>query len=258
MLLILMNLTFSLFSQKSGLELIDVNDLKGHMYFLASDELSGRATADPSIHVAARYIVSELKKLGIQAIDKDKDYYQNYTLIKNENDWDNTSISMKSKNEKRIINDDHFYLFPFSQEDLEISGEVVFAGYGISSPNEEFDEFADVDINGKIVVVMDGAPQDEKGNSKFEGVALSGYFRFFSKLMTAQNAGAKAVIFVYPPKSEYENLLQEYPFFKSFISGSMKMEGEEGSGQMNMIPGVMTKLILTGREVVDHLLEDSG
>ena len=90
--------------QKSGYDLIDMKDLKNHMYYLASDELSGRATTDSTIHIAARYIAGELKKLGIQAIDDDKDYYQMYTLIKKEYDQKNTIITVGEGDQNLPVN----------------------------------------------------------------------------------------------------------------------------------------------------------
>lgn len=258
--LFLMTLSYSqgLIAQEEGLNAINIQDLQGHLYFLSSDELDGRATADPSIHTAARYLAGELKKLGFNAVDGDKDYYQYYTMIKNEFVWDSCMITMDHGGETATINEESFYFFPYPQENINITGEVVFAGYGISLPGEEFDEYSGIDVTDKIVVVMDGAPLDEEGNSRIEDVSISGYYRFFYKLMTAQSAGAKAVIYVYPPNSKYDNLLDEQPGFGSFLSESIKMEGDDESGQMNVIPGVTTKLIMTGREVAEHLLEGTG
>lgn len=245
-------------AQEEGLDAIDIQDLQGHLYFLSSDEMNGRATADPSIHAAARYIAGELKKLGLKAVDEDKDFYQYYTLIKNEYNWDSSRITMDQGGVMKGINEENFLLFPFKQENTDISGEVVFTGYGISSPDEEFDEYSGIDAEDKIVVIMDGAPLDEEGNSRIGGVSVSGYFRFFYKLMTAQRAGAKAVIYVYPPNSEYDNILDEQPGFRSFLSESLSMEGDNESGQMGAIPGITTQLIMTGREVADRLLEGTG
>lgn len=247
-----------LIAQKEGLNAIDIRDLQGHLYFLSSDEMDGRATVDPSIHTAARYIAGELKKLGLKAVDENKDYYQYYTLVKNEYNWDSCRITMEQGEATTGINEGNFLLFPFQEENMDITGEVVFAGYGISSPAEELDEYSGIEVKDKIVVVMDGAPLDEEGNSRIEGVSISGYYRFFYKLMTAQGAGAKAVIYVYPPGSAYNNLLDEQPGFESFLSQSITMEGDNEAGRMNAIPGITTKLIMAGREVADHLLEGTG
>ena len=75
-LLFIIALTYNLVlsGQEEGLNSIELSDLQGHLYFLSSDELDGRATADSSIHTAARYIASELKKMGLTAVDENRDY----------------------------------------------------------------------------------------------------------------------------------------------------------------------------------------
>ena len=90
--LIVMSCNQGLIAQEEGLNSIEISDLQGHLYFLSSDELDGRATTDPSIHTAARYIACELKKLGLKAIDENKDYYQYYTLIKEANNVKSENI----------------------------------------------------------------------------------------------------------------------------------------------------------------------
>ncbi len=260
LILLLIFLTFSqhLIGQEEGLNSIGLSDLQGHLYFLSSDELKGRATADPSIHTAARYIAGELKKLGLEAIDEDRDYYQYYTLIKSEYDWNETKITIDQDGVTKSINEENFYFFPFFRDNMDITGDVVFTGYGISSPGDGFDEYGGIDVTDKIVIVMDGAPLDEQGKSRIENVSTSGYFRYFSKLMTAQSAGAKAVIYVYPSTSEYRDILDEYPMFGTFLNESIAMEGDEVSDLSGMIPGVSARLILAGREVVEHLLKGTG
>ena len=243
--------------QEEGLKAIDIEDLQAHMKFLSSDELAGRATADSSILVAAEYIAGELQKLNIKTIDDNKDYYQNYTLINSMYDWDRCRITIRNEDREIPINTGEFYLFPFPEGSVEITGEVVFGGYGISEPGQDFDEYSGVDVTDKVVIVMDGAPLDDEGNSRIENVSVSGYFRFFSKAMAAQRAGAKAVLYVYPPNSEYGGLLDEYPNFGSYITGSIKLKGDEGSG-MNFMSGYTTKLIMADRNVAEHLLEGSG
>ncbi len=258
LLIIAFTCRLGLFGQEEGLNSIELSDLQGHLYFLSSDELDGRATADPSIHTAARYIAGELKKLGLEAIDEDGDFYQYYTLIKSEYDWNETKIIMDQDGVTKSINEENFFLFPYSRENIDITGDVVFTGYGISSPGNGFDEYSGIDVMDKIVVVMDGAPLDEEGKSQIGDVSTSGYFRYFSKLMTAQASGAKAVIYVYPPNSEYRDLLDEYPMFESFLTQSVTMEGDDESSLSRMMPGVSARLIMTGREVADHLLEGTG
>ena len=78
---------------------------------------------------------------------------------------------------------------------------VVFVGYGISQPEEyKYDDYAGIDVKGKVVLAMRYEPRDEKGKSRFSGEeAWSSAASITSKASEAEKRGAIALLLVSPP-----------------------------------------------------------
>ena len=102
-------------AQKTGVQSITISDLESHLYFLASDELQGRATGEPGLEIAASYLGTLAKKTGLKAVDDNKDYYQTYII--EESSWDTgksaVSISSPSADTVKLKEDIYMILPPF-------------------------------------------------------------------------------------------------------------------------------------------------
>ena len=90
---------------------------------------------------------------------------------------------------------DEFFPMPFSATG-HAEGTVVFAGFGISAQNPSRDDYAGVDVTGKIVLVLDHEPGEYDPASPFAGVVASEHGRAIRKAIEAQRRGAVAVAFV--------------------------------------------------------------
>jgi hypothetical protein len=136
---------------------INANDLKRHLSFLASDELGGRYTLSPSNLVAARYLASNLESYGYKGAARDGSFFQKVPLQYASPDVANSRVTVNSGGEKLDLRyGDGFVSSGGTSAD--ISGPLVFAGYGITSPKNRHDDYAGLDVKGKIVIAVDGVP----------------------------------------------------------------------------------------------------
>ncbi|WP_276504794.1 M28 family peptidase [Terrimonas pollutisoli] len=165
---------------------ISAEDMKKHLYIIAGPEMEGRDTPSPGLEKAANYIESHFKSLGLLPGNKDS-YRQLYPLYKDSV----TSTTLKVNGEAFELNNDfqpntminHTAEMPFS--------EVAFAGYGIV--DGDIDSYKDLDVKGKLVMILDGSPAGYKPSvSGFNSPA-----NVFSKIGKAQEKGASAVLIVY-------------------------------------------------------------
>lgn len=140
---------------------ITIRDLKRHLSFLASDELGGRFTFSPSILIAARYLSSQLESYGYRGAARDGSFFQKVPLGYRIVDKSSGIIFNSSAGKEEFRFGDDFV--SESPEDIDLNGEMVFIGYGISSPGSNYDDFAKIDVKGKIVVMVPGAPDALKG-----------------------------------------------------------------------------------------------
>ncbi len=240
-------------AQKAGLKKIDIPDLDSHLTFLIDDDLEGRATGEPGLDKAAEYIRKQAKRIGLKAIDDNGDYYQEYTLVSKRMDTENSSITVISEKEKINLGNP-FYLLNPDTLNHEISGEVVFAGYGIYSKEDEYNDFDGIEIGGKIVMIMNRGPLDESGKSLLEGQDWSSDRSYQFKMPGIIMRGPKAVLIVMDPKSGYNSLEEYSPRMARYLSTSRYVK-EFGQKDRSFMPNVATKIIMIHREVADEILK---
>ncbi len=183
----------------------DVSGLSAGRYlndvtFLASDALKGRGDGSPELDQAADYIASEFGRLGLKPAGEANSYFQNFEIT--------TGATFGRKNELEIADhnlkiDEDFVPIKFS-DTAEFEGPLVFAGYGITAPEYKYDDYAGIDVNGKIVVVFRYEPQENEPSSVFNGTGLTPHASFIYKAINARMHGAKGIIFVTPPVTHAE------------------------------------------------------
>jgi hypothetical protein len=132
--------------------------LKMHLDFLASKELGGRYTLSPSFAVAARYLASRLQSYGYRGAGPNGSFFQPFDVNSTKTDTDKSSLSLTVKNESADYKYGDFLTFGSGAGTAE--GPIVFVGYGISSAALKHDDYANLDVKGKIVLVVSGTPAD--------------------------------------------------------------------------------------------------
>jgi peptidase M28-like protein len=177
--------------------LIQSNDLQADIAFLASDDLKGRDAGSAEDHIATDYIAAEFMRLGLKPVGDHGTYFQNMEINTAQLDRERTTFTAK------IAGVAHTYEFNkdfrWSRQSLHPAsscGEIVFAGYGIDAPEYGYNDFAGVEVKGKVVLVLGREPQAKDANSKFMGT-LDTYHAFnWEKLEELRKRGAAGLLLV--------------------------------------------------------------
>lgn len=163
--------------------------------FLASPELKGRATGSPELEKAAAYIARQFRAAGLKPVDG-KSYYQAFSVTTNARlgAGNRFEYSVGGQATRLAVKED-FLPFNFSASG-KLAGPVVFVGYGITAPEYGYDDYAGLDVKGKVVLLLRHEPQEFDEKSVFAGKVYTEHAQFFSKATNAKNHGAAAVILV--------------------------------------------------------------
>ncbi len=164
--------------------------------FLASEKLKGRGTGMKELDVAADFIARKFKSFGLKPVPGAKDYGQAFTVTTRARLSPGNKLQYAIGGETRALKPaKDFVAFNFS-DNGKAAGGVVFAGYGITAPEYDYDDYAGLDVKGKIVLMLRQEPQEFDEKSKFEGKAYTAHSQLANKAVNAKMHGAKAVLFM--------------------------------------------------------------
>jgi hypothetical protein len=247
-------LTAPLFAQNSseairrGADLIRTDDLKGDIYFLASKDMAGRDAGSLQDHIATDYIASEFLRLGLKPMGDDGTFFQKMEILTGRPEAQQTTLTTTVDGEKhRYTLGQEFTLVRQSIHNTSACGEVVFAGYGISAPEFDYDDFSGIDVKGKVALVFLREPQANDTQSKFMGTWDSYHAFNWHKIEELRKRGAAAILIV------QDGIPRDV---KPIPPTSPRPSGQPSyalAGQMWDIPVFLIK-----REVADQLLAPSG
>lgn len=229
-------------------ERIEASDLKAELSFLASEDLAGRNAGSLEDHIATDYIASEFMRLGLKPAGDGGTYFQNLTVFTGDTDRDKTELKAK------VGGAEHSYKLGGEVRWLRQSlrpntacGAVVFAGYGIAAPEYGYDDFAGIDVKGKVVLVFSREPQADDPDSKFMG-AWDTYHAFnWDKVEQLRKHGAVGILMIQDRRPRA---------FKPTPASSLRPSGGPNyalAGQMYDIAAFSVS-----RQVADQLLAPSG
>ena len=176
-------------------------DLEHHLHILASDAMEGRLTGTPGERRASIYLASQLKSLGYEPAPGTKGYFQTFPFtagvkaVKGANKCTVTEIKTPSKYDPSVkVTSTN--LSEFAEADVQplsfststtLSAPVVFAGYGIATPDRSYDSFGEVDLSNKVALVIQGVPRELPAA---EREALRPYASLHYKALSARERGA--------------------------------------------------------------------
>jgi hypothetical protein len=178
------------------LKAINAEDLTPSMMYLASDSLKGRPTPGPELDSAAAYIARVLARDGLQPIRGD--FAQKFNL---------SIVSLGEPNAFSLVREGHETRYelktdftPFEMTaHRTVKGPLVFAGYGITAPEYKYDDYAGLDVKGKVVLVLRHEPGEEDSTSVFAGKTPTDYSNVARKVAIAREHGAIALLVVTDP-----------------------------------------------------------
>lgn len=184
------------FAQNTAPEIASIRqaDLRADLFFLASDAMKGRLTNTPENLIAAEWIKSRFERMGLEPAVPG--YFQHYNLMTVTLGPANTMELVDGTTPAPVAHGQGFFTQRFSAT-AEARGPVVFAGYGISAPDLQHDDYRAKDlVRRAIVLVVDHEPGERDPSSRFDGVVTSDAGGALRKAQAAQAAGAAGILYV--------------------------------------------------------------
>ncbi|GBC93562.1 Aminopeptidase S [bacterium HR15] len=169
-------------------ESITPTDLQAHLEFIASDALEGRDTPSRGLNLAGMYLVSHLKRLGLQPGGENGTYYQALTI---RTDRVKTESSVVRLGEREFRYGEGFIARAIP---LSLTAPLVYVGYGWTNHAQSIDPYKGLDVRGKVLVVLNGFPRSvaQVGLERAEGEG------WISPEENARRRGAKAILRIDP------------------------------------------------------------
>ncbi len=170
-------------------------------------------------------------------------------------DQSTSSISITHKNGSISEVRKPLYCLNAESDTIDLSGELVFAGYGIYSAKDNYNSFENIDLKDKIVLVMSRGPMDhDNGTSLLQNRDWNDLSTWRYKLNGLAMRMPKAILMVMDPRSGYESIDQYASGMIRYLTRSSTVK-ELGSQRRNMMPGMAAKILFIHREAADEILQ---
>src|SRR5580700_4193179 len=189
---------------KPALDVITPDSLLAHIKMLASDEFEGRAPGTKGEDLSVKYISEQFAKIGLKPGNPDGTYIQEVPLAGIISE-PLMSFTIGEKKTELKFPDDYVASSARLQSDIKIdNADIVFVGYGVVAPEYGWDDYKDVDVRGKTILMLinDPAIPDPKDPKKlddkmFKGKAMTYYGRWTYKYEIAAQKGAAAAVIIH-------------------------------------------------------------
>ena len=238
-----------------GLASITADALKGHIYFLASDEMAGRDSLSPEGRIAAQYIAGFYHRAGLTAVGDNKTYFQNFPMTAGHIDRERTYLRTVTGKDATATRDfamgADFTLGRQGNVDAAARAPLVFAGYGIAAPEYGYDDFKGVDVRGRVVMVLTHEPQEHDPRSRFKGRYNTVHAFNWWKPEVIRQHGAAAILIVQEKTSDRKSVRKP----SGPTNGQIRVE--RGSHALTS-PFWDLPFFTISRQVADELLKTSG
>jgi len=162
--------------------------------FLASPEMRGRLTGSPELEKAARFIATHFHEFGLQPVNAGS-FYQDFPFTASGKLGGHNRFEFTEHGRTVRVAAADFIPLQFSSA-AKVAGPVVFAGYGITAPEYHYDDYAGMDVKGRLVLVLRHEPQEFDEHSVFAGKSYTIHSRFATKAVNARMHGAAGVILI--------------------------------------------------------------
>ena len=165
-----------------------------HIKYLSSPELKGRMTGSPELEKAAAYIAHQFHSAGLKPVGGS--YLQEFDVTAHTALGTGNKLTLiMAQRIKELLEGRDFVPLNLSTNG-ETTGPVVFAGYGISAPEYQYDDYQKIDARGKIVLLLRHEPQESDEKSVFAGKNYTLHAELASKAANAKLHGAAAILLV--------------------------------------------------------------
>ncbi|HEX9659610.1 MAG TPA: PA domain-containing protein, partial [Rhodothermales bacterium] len=198
---VLMTLPVGAQTRADGIRSISIPDLEDKIGYLASDQFAGRGDGTAELDRAAEYIADVFRAAGLQPLGTNG-FFQEFRVNRPALGRGNRVHLERDGVEPvdlRLGTD----FVPWTMSDVSsVSGAMVFAGYGIRAPELGYDDLEELDLDGKIAVVLESVPNDRVDDSLLNQLSDTDYSNTAIKALNVEAAGAVGMVLVQGPASE--------------------------------------------------------
>ncbi|MFC2122048.1 M20/M25/M40 family metallo-hydrolase, partial [Bacteroidota bacterium] len=252
--ILLMSGSLNAQNTNAALKSITGAELRDHIFFLASDYLKGRVATTPEYDMATKYVESQFAAAGLEPIVKNEDgsmsYFQGVpfarTKYSDELKWSITKAGVK----KDLIHKNDFKILLASDINHD-NLELAWVGFGIEDPDNKWNDFEGLDVKGKIMVCMSGAPM-KKGKPVLPQEIHDKYIGpmgFQNKIGGLFTKGAAGLILIDMDGST-GMVFEQIP--SQFATEKVVFKGNEGGGS-----GSFPSIYLVKPEFLNTIMGDS-
>jgi Zn-dependent M28 family amino/carboxypeptidase len=222
---------------------VDTTVFRAHLEFLADDALEGRAPATRGGLLAAKYIAAQFQRLGLEPAGDSGTWFHDVPIIAL---TPQPSLAVTGGSARPLTYRDDYVLWSMrDEEQVQVRGGAVFAGYGIVAPESGWNDYAGLDVKGKIVFVLVNDP-GLHDPAIFRGKILTYYGRWTYKIEEAARQGAAGIVLIHTTESA------TYPW--TTVTGSW-------TGEQVRLEKPATSLVMAGwirEEVAAALFKGAG
>jgi hypothetical protein len=173
--------------------------IRAHMRFLADDLLEGRGTASRGYELAARYVETALEGMGLAPAGVGGGFSQPVPLRRTTTVESECSMALIRDGRRLELKPGEDYLADADgilERDSSVTAPVVFVGYGVTAPESGYDDYAGVDVRGKLVALLMGTPATLAPHQR------AYYAESLTKVGNAASRGAVGILVITPPERE--------------------------------------------------------
>lgn len=185
------------YPQNSSIKSISIGDIKDQIKYLSSDSLQGRKTGSEGNTKAALFIAGEASKIGLKPLPGQSTMFQTLPFQKITAKPDSTFVIARDTTGK-VLAKGGYSPFMIPSSPVDITGEVVFIGYGYINSRIKYNDLQGVQINNKILIVMTRKPDMSGSGMPAEGEEVSEDTEL-RKLSSLMIMGPKAILYVADP-----------------------------------------------------------
>lgn len=190
-----------------GFNLITQTSLHQDINYLTDNARAGRLTLSEGDEQSTHWLVEQFKLAGLQP-GNGTSYLQSFNVVSYVPDKLHSTMTLSRAGKQQVWKKPDV-LTDFNH-DINLTAEIVFAGYGVTAPDLHYDDYANIDVKGKVVLVFEHEPQERNPASRFNGMANTIYAVNRTKILNAQKHGATAVLIAAEPNRRHPSNYERY------------------------------------------------
>ena len=182
---------------EAAMQSIRPEAIRAGMRFLSDDSLEGRGTGERGHEIAAKYMATEFEAMGLTPAGEAGTYFQRVPLRSARVDMAKTTLALirSGQTESLVFGQDFISGGRPGASESTVEAPVIFIGFGVTAPDQNYDDYKGIDARGKIVAYIYGAPD-------FESSIKAQYTSTLGKQTNAVAHGAVGTLVLYDPSLE--------------------------------------------------------